>query len=285
MTGRACTLAVLAGLTACAAPPPVAPAPAVDEVLEPVPVTDSTGRAEPMLPPIDVTDAHRGAQGPAVLDEPAPPSAVELPGGIRVDLAAGEVAFPAVVCIDVGWLEQVICTPGTREHEALLVADIRPSDLHAALVLIGLEPGRPGSWSYEDRTFTFHPPTGAAVAVRFDVAAIADEPVPPSAWIRGGDGRPFPDRDWLFAGSVIAENPPFMGPGEHYVADMTGSIMGLATFGDELLGFPEVISHEIAVQPAEWEVNTDRIPPMGTRITVRMRAGAAEVAGEAATGR
>ena len=75
---------------------------------------------------------------------------IQLPGGVVVDQGAREVRVPAVVAIDVGWLEQVVCTQGTREHESLLMVDVPPSEVHAALMLIGLEPGRPGTWVFEE---------------------------------------------------------------------------------------------------------------------------------------
>ncbi len=62
-----------------------------------------------------------------------------------------------------------------------------------------------------------------------------------------------------------------MGEGEHYVADYSGSIIGLVTFGDEVIGFSEVIADQAAVQEPEWIVDTDRVPPIGTEVTVVIR--------------
>ena len=62
-----------------------------------------------------------------------------------------------------------------------------------------------------------------------------------------------------------------MGPGEHYVADMSGSIIGLVTFGDEVIGFSQVISDQDAVQAPEWEVDSEKIPPVGTEVTVVLK--------------
>jgi hypothetical protein len=62
-----------------------------------------------------------------------------------------------------------------------------------------------------------------------------------------------------------------MGPGEHYVADHTGSIIGLVTFGDEVVGFEEVFSDQQSVQPLAWQVRIDHVPPVGTPVTVILR--------------
>jgi hypothetical protein len=62
-----------------------------------------------------------------------------------------------------------------------------------------------------------------------------------------------------------------MGPGEHYVADQTGSIIGLVTFGDETVGFEQVLADQQDVQPLEWQVRTEHVPPPGTPVTLILR--------------
>jgi len=49
---------------------------------------------------------------------------------------------------------------------------------------------------------------------------------------------------------------------------MTGSIIGLVTFGDEMIGFSKVRSDQDAVQEPIWEVNSENVPEMETRVTV-----------------
>ena len=62
-----------------------------------------------------------------------------------------------------------------------------------------------------------------------------------------------------------------MGEGEHYVADLSGSIIGLVTFDDEVIGFSRVIADQAAVHPPEWEVDPERIPPVGTEVRLVIR--------------
>ena len=190
--------------------------------------------------------------------------------GVAVHAGQGRVEVQAFVCLDGGWLEQVACSPDTREHESLVVVKTRPSNIHAALLMAGIEPGSPGRWSYEDGTVSVVPPTGDRldVLVRYESnGRRIEEPI--GSWIVGtADDRPFPDVPWVFAGSAFAENPDWMKPGEHYVADFTGSIIGLVTFGDEVIGFQEVIADQVDVHPPEWEVDDLLVPPMGTRLTL-----------------
>jgi len=183
------------------------------------------------------------------------------------------VEFPAVVCLDVGWLEQIACSPGTREHEALVVVEIAPSDVHAAMLAAGFEPGSPGRWMDDGGVVTAIPPTGDRLRIEVHYQRdghTVQEPI--GAWMIGAiHGEPFRERHWVFAGSAFVDNPGWMGPGEHYVADLSGSVIGLVTFGDEVIGFETVMADQEAVEPMQWKVNTDQVPPIGTPVTIVLR--------------
>lgn len=192
---------------------------------------------------------------------------VDVAPGIRAFPARREVEIDAVTCLDAGWLEQVACGPRSREHESLVVVEARPSDIHAALLLVGLEAGSPGWWRYENDDYRFEPPTGdeIAVSVRYPGpggAAITD---PIRNWIRDHHGRhAFPAAPWIFAGSRFETDET----GEHYVADDSGSVVGLVTFGDEVVGFSTVIADAAAVHAPEWEVDSDAVPEPGTEVVL-----------------
>ncbi len=194
--------------------------------------------------------------------------------GIVVRLDEATVEVQAWTCLEAGWLEQVACSPNSREHESLVVVKAPPSEIHAALLLAGFEPGSPGTWSYVDDALQFTQPTGARldVLVRYENAVGETIQESMSDWIQDHRGQHgFPDEPWVFGGSAFETNLPWMGPGEHYVADMTGSIIGLVTFGDEVIGFSRVIADQEAVQPPAWEVRTDHVPPVGTEVTLILR--------------
>ena len=80
---------------------------------------------------------------------------------------------------------------------------------------------------------------------------------------------------WVFAGSRIRSNTKSMGPGEHYVADRTGSIVGIVTFGDEVIAYDEVLSDKVDVDAPEWQANTAAMPVPGTRVQLVIRPRAA----------
>lgn len=254
---------------------------------EPAPATTPLAAERDEHPPVDEPREEPIASPPVARDqdpererEPREVTAADAPQWVqpfphvRVNLRERVVEFDGEVCLTEGWLEQIVCTPGTREHETLIVSRVRPSNLHAAMLMARFEPGRPGRWTYENDTYAVIHPTGEAVRISVRYLDGRDELVehPVSKWVRDHLGeQEFADQPWMFGGSMIAPNAAFMGPGEHYVADMTGSIVGLVTFGDELLGWREVIADQAAVSEPEWEANTDTMPPVGTKVTVILR--------------
>ncbi len=196
---------------------------------------------------------------------------------LRIDLNARVIEIEGVCAINSGWLEQIVCTVETRTHESLVATQAKPSHLHAALLLIGLEPGKPGWWKVdpddpEGRKWIVQPPAGSHVSITFEWKdgegvlrrAAARE------WVRDFHTHNLlPEGPWIFGGSMM--KPDYTGV-MTYVADRTGSIAGLVTFGDELLGWCEVLPDQESVMAPEWEANTPAMPETGTRVVVRLRA-------------
>lgn len=235
------------------------------------------GLASCATEPTEVVPALTGASL-----QPFEPSIVQVSKGLRIDVSRGEVMVDAQVCARIGWLEQMVCAAGTREHESLLAVEVAPSLIHAALLMTGYQSGSPGKWTEKDSgvngaiELQLDPPTGSPVDIiaRWRAGDMLME-VALSDWVRAEDGdgtsRTLPRDRFVFAGSIVRANPKSLGPGEHYVADYTGSIVGLVTFGDEVIAFQEVIPDRVDVAPALWEAWTDRIPAQGTPIELVFR--------------
>lgn len=195
----------------------------------------------------------------------SPPRVVQLAPGVQVDRQHHTVVVDATVALDTGWLEQAVCSAGTREHESILAVTAPPSAVHAALLLAGFQPGHPGSWRGQARV----PPAGGALSLWVRVNG-AETPL--SAWVHDPvHGAVFPEQAWVFAGSMIRPNTRAMGPGEHYVADMTGSVVGIVTFGDEVIAFEQVISDQADVDAPTWQVRSSAVPPVGTPVQLVIR--------------
>ncbi len=215
---------------------------------------------------------------------------LEIAPGIAVVTVAGNssVEIDAQVAARIGWLEQLVCKAGTREHESLLAIEVPPRIIHAAMLAAGLAPGFPGRWEEipgeggAPPSIALHPPQGDPVSLRVRwTDSGGTQTVAIASWVRrvlpspedGGSDAvarddSFPSNRFVFAGSLTRPNPKSLGPGEHYVADYTGSIVGLVTFGDEVIAFDEVIPDRVEFAAAEWEARTEVIPPEGTPVTL-----------------
>lgn len=242
--------------------------------------------------------------------QPQPGQKVVKPfKGVTVILDATDpeqsrVEVDALTCLDSGWLEQVACAPATREHESLVVVNAKPSQIHAALLMAGFEAGAPGRWIYENDKFDVIKPTGEKldILVRYVDRAGKQVEHDVGKWIReapakrDAEPKPFPREPFIFGGSHFEKDPvPPPPPGgarkdappatrsatapavtqpggkEQYVADLSGSIIGLVTFGDEMIGFSVVRSDQEAVQEPTWEANPESLPEISTQVTLIIR--------------
>jgi hypothetical protein len=252
--------------------------------------TASAPRTNPPAATATPEPAHRAAAAdppPAVIDYPAPPNVSPRaePGQeglrplfahIRVDPAAGIVEIDGEVPIDAHnaktprvYLETVVCTRDTKEHESLVVTDARPSEIHAALLLTGLEPGTPGSWDWEGATIRAIPPAGPAV--RVTIRDPDGREWDPKAWVLSlRENRTLDQADpasrYLFAGSQLVK----VRSGEAYRADREGCVVGLTTFGGEVIAWERMHSPEASVEEPIF-IAAAAVPPAGTRVVVVIR--------------
>ena len=218
----------------------------------------------------------------AALSLQTPEPAPELVPGVRVE--PGVVSFGARVAIDCHhpstpdvYLEMLVTAPDSREHESLLVSDIRPSNLHAGLLAAGFEPGAP----VRRRDGAIRAARGDRVRVLVrigddgDGAGAGDEDDawwPLVSWIIDDDRehRVTDDERWsglVFSGSTIDANG--------YAADRAGTIASLTPFGTEVVSPVWTVSPQASVDTPEWIADNERVPEQGTRVRVRIVVGGA----------
>ncbi|MCC6285150.1 MAG: hypothetical protein IT439_07610 [Phycisphaerales bacterium] len=217
----------------------------------------------------------------------------ELFPHVRVNPKLGAVEFDAEVRWDFHHpeepdtlLEQIVCTPDSKEHESLAVTLAAPSHVHAAMLALGFTPGHPGGYVSGPGGMPVPvAPEGDAVDVRFVMGdpGHATELVHPFAWVRlGGPAGPSlldaeGSRAWsfVFGGSRIVHRQGR----DWYDADMAGEFIGLCTFGGETIGLSEVVHHDSSVQAPLFYVDSRRAPPFGTALRVRITRTRAELGG------
>lgn len=220
---------------------------------------------------------------------PAPASApvafVDVTSLLRVDRSRQIVEMKAVAVLDTGFLEQLVCQHGTREHESLFAFAGLASEVHAALLLAGFVPGAPGRWTEIVDQHGIEQNGGVEI-VATTIAGIAPNGSPVEITVRLPDGTERAITDFIREaplGKGASAPPPnrFVFGGsrfhtdlrtgrERYVADGSGSIVGLVTFGDETIGCLDVIPDQASAAAPTWEVFTERMPKPGTTVILRL---------------
>lgn len=209
--------------------------------------------------------------------EPRRSGEVKLPG-LRINADEGYVDIEAEICLDKGGLELVACKVGTKEHESIVTVAAQPMHIHIALLLLGLESGSPAMpVDSEQSDSAFRPPQGQLVEVflvmedgdgeprEFSISDFITRAEGPGA-AEDSEVYEFPNT-FVFAGSIVQPT----GEGESvYVADYSGHVISIVTFGDELLCLPGISWPDY--QNMMWMIDPTILPEVGTKVTLRLRA-------------
>ena len=171
------------------------------------------------------------------------------------------VLVNTTVCLRQGQLEQLLTRKRTKEHEAILVADIDARDLHKALLLTGAEAGSPVTFLPK-----FLPPSGTAIKITLEYQENGKTVRRPAQdWIRDAKTKKALASDWVFAGSRLFKNPLNPADPPEYLAN-SGDVICLANFDTALLDLPFDSSKDN--ENLNFEANTDAIPALETAVTL-----------------
>ena len=213
--------------------------------------------------------AQETAKPPAEAAPAAAPDPAKLPN-VNVNIEQKYIDLSGEVCLNDGLLELVVTVRSAKEHESVFTVKARPQHIHLALLMLGLKPGAPGSWRYEDRKPIPIDPKGdrvAAFAVFRDKDGKEVE-TPINQFVKDRvSGKTLDSHVFLFAGSKLVDPP--MGE-RFYMADQTGDVVSLVSFDAELLAIPRAASS--ANDDLIWVANREKLPEVGTPVTIRLRS-------------
>ncbi len=199
--------------------------------------------------------AQGGAEPKAEAIQPDP-AWTNLGRSLWFDPKTKRLLLRARVVLRDGYLEHLMCSKGTKEHEAILATDAVPNLIHAGLLLTGAVPGHPVQFVPK-----FEPPTGSAIAI--ELLWTQDGKLHKSdarQWVKDETKAPLA-RDWVFAGSQFYEDPATKT--QRYAAD-DGDLITVANFGSAILDLPIESSANDADRV--FSTNTEKIPPLGTEV-------------------
>jgi hypothetical protein len=193
------------------------------------------------------------------------PRPVDFGPGLRIDYRVPQVEIDAEVILREASLELFLYSksPTPKEHESILRTRVPSSRIYQALGVAGFVPGQ--TMRYFPDTDRVRPPSGdpVEVFVRFERDGKSVEE-PATEWMFDVNARTqMRPTHWLFTGSERTEEGQF-------AADIEGTVITVVDFPSSLLSLP--VSHTSSDAQLWLKTNTVRIPPIGTKVVVILRA-------------
>ncbi|MCK4624166.1 MAG: hypothetical protein KAV00_02565, partial [Phycisphaerae bacterium] len=215
---------------------------------------------------------RRGSDGAS--SKPAATAPAGPLKNLKIDLKGKRVIIDAKVTPRKGkpeqppmMLEFLMCKTGVKEHETLLTTDVPPSSLHAALLVLGLAPGRPAQWiTPAGKKPVFVSPAGAAlnISVQWTDKSGKVRQVPVTDWmIEIASKKKLPKTRWIFVGSDFLDDG-------RYWADLEGLHISVTNFAAAVIDVPFQSTSKDAFR--EFAVNMSVIPPRGTPVKLIIQA-------------
>jgi hypothetical protein len=239
--------------------------------------------AEPLTPVKDCTISPPPTPLAADTSQSAA-QPLKLPG-LTINSKDCCVDIEATISLDEGTLELVACTKDSKEHESVIAVGARPIHIHTALLLLGAKNGSPAmrqAIGDEANRWIDLPAKGDLIEVFLEIkdptGKLTERPISdfitrsskharnPGAVATEVDTATCFPRTFVFAGSQLIDSGP--GP-KTYLAERSGHVISIATFGDEMLCLPEVHSHDNGA--LMWSIDPTHLPKKGTPVTLRLR--------------
>jgi hypothetical protein len=175
------------------------------------------------------------------------------------------VVLTGRVVLREGFLELLACRVGSKEHESILSVRVHPWFVHAALLVVGAEQGKPMQTSP-----VYVPATGDKIDItlRWKDESGKQQESRAQDWIwdmsvSKEDAKKPMTTHWVFSGSKEIEDDD----GKiHYLANETGELFGLSNFAGSIMDVP--IRSTDDDTELQFGCFTERIPPKDTLVTI-----------------
>jgi hypothetical protein len=179
--------------------------------------------------------------------------------GLTIDAAKRQVRMDCQTLAIEAPLEFFCVLNGTNEHESVLRSPVKPSHLHAALLMLGLQPGEPVK--YSEATEKWTPPHGPPLHLSLEFEKDGRlQRYPAYRLMRNvATKKPMPPMTWIFAGSRLLED-------NSYAADATGYVVSVVNFNYTVIDIPTLASSDN--DSLSWEIDPSLMPPNHTNATL-----------------
>ncbi|RMG02980.1 MAG: hypothetical protein D6741_02925 [Planctomycetota bacterium] len=224
----------------------------VDEAPEPEPIEEK---------PVDL--------GPPLVDDLDRLQRLDPTYPVWVDPEKKAVVMVGTICQRQAPLELFACLRQSKEHESIVTIDTKAFLVHAGLLAIGLEPGHP---------VQFYPEYVPAEGPEVDIEVVwKDENgkihrARAQDWVRRISDGTAMDYPWVFTGSQFLQDEET--GKKYYYADSTGELICVSNFPASVLDLP--VESTSSNEGLLFEAFTERIPPLGTPVTLILTAAKTE---------
>lgn len=177
-----------------------------------------------------------------------------------IDKTNQRVVMVGKVCLRQGQLEMFACPEGTKEHESVLSVPIEAANVHAALLAVGAEAGRP---------VQFQPRYQAAMGTQIDVALYWTDASGKRRsawaqdWVQDANTGKALSQAWVFGGSGFWVDEQ---TGKRSYLANQGELICVSNFSSAMLDLP-IESSDKAGQLL-FTAYTEHIPPLDTKVTI-----------------
>ncbi len=250
------------------------PADPADEPMDPEPDPmpepddpDDTALSFPKPPEIDDTWEPPKPEpwdlGPPLVDNADQLKALDPEKPVWLDVENKSVVLVGKICQREVPLELFACIRYTKEHEAIVVADVKALTVHAGLLAVGAEPGGPVQFHPE-----YRPARGTEieVTVRWKDAGGKVQTARAQDWIQNTETDKAMTEPWVFAGSGFWVDES---TGEKTYQAEAGDFICVANFATAMLDVP--VESSQANQMLMYRAFAERIPPLETPVTLILR--------------
>ncbi len=182
---------------------------------------------------------------------------------VWLDRKTKTVIVAGTVCLREGPLEMFDCPKGTQEHESFVAVDSMAFILHAALLAAGAQPGQPAQFEP-----SYTPARGDEIEVQivWQDQEGKERTARAVDWVRNvATAKPL-EHPWVFVGSGYWTDPE---TGKRYYQAEAGDLICVSNFSTAMMDLP--IPSSQANDQLLYEAYTERIPPLGTKVQLRLR--------------
>lgn len=194
---------------------------------------------------------------------------------VWIDTKRKMVIMDGEICLRKGSLEMFACLRGTKEHESVVAVATDAYVVHAGLLAIGAEQGKPVEFDPE-----YQAPTGQKIEV---LVQWKDEngklhTRKAQDWVRDARNKKVMDYDWVFPGSYFWKDvsieavqkakeegiDPDTLPGKMVYAAEGGELICVSNFKSSMMDLP--VPSTDANNDLWFEAFTENIPAEGTKV-------------------